>query len=153
MTTARDTAINTLSNALGVTREAAWETIKDHANAYGRRPAGRHFARTDRAAEIAQAMWLNEGFVWTAANLKRFVVNVTADFILIHETYSPNIDCEHPMCDQFHRNGCPEPGIRSGWYIMDRETGYRSSHASDEYERRADAIREHERCSGAPLAR
>jgi len=153
MNTARDTAIDTLANALGVTRETAWEIIKDHAGAYGRRPRSGYFPTTNRALEIARAMWLDESFVWTAANLKRFVTDVTADFILVHETYSPDIDCEHPMCDQFHKKGCPEPGIRSGWYIMDRETGYRCTHASDEYERRAEAIREHNRYSGAPLAR
>lgn len=149
----RDIAIDTLALNLGVSRDEAWETIKDHANAYGRWPVGGQKATTARAGQIARAMWTDETFVWTPANLKRFIVDITADFVLTHETYIPDIDCEHPMCDQFHKRGCPEPALRSGWYIIDRATGYRSDHASDEYERRADAIREHERCSDKALAR
>jgi hypothetical protein len=148
----RDIAINTLAINLGVSREAAWEIIKDHANAYDRRFSD-PILTTDRAGQIARSMWIDETFVWTPANLSRFVRDATAQFVLMHDVYSPALDCEHPLCEQFHRKSCPEPGMRSRWYVMDRATGWRANHADDEYERKSDALAAHNFNSTMEVAR
>lgn len=36
------------------------------------------------------------------------------------------LDCTHPYCDRFHANGCPEPGLRTEWFILDTVTGERA---------------------------
>ena len=36
------------------------------------------------------------------------------------------IDCEHPLCERFHANGCPEPGLRVEYVIIDTVTGNRA---------------------------
>lgn len=146
----RDIAIDTLADALGVERFVAWETIKDHANVYGRRTRW----TTDRAHAIAKAMWLNDQFVWTKANLRRFVTDATARYEIDHDRYEHTGEiCEHPMCEQFHKNtGCPTP-VRTGWYIIDRTTGHRAQHADDEYPTRRAAIAAHNAGSTEPLAR
>lgn len=49
-------------------------------------------------------------------------------------------ECEHAMCDRFHKNGCPEVK-RVEWFIAEAATGLRTdiSDLSGLYDRKRDA--------------
>lgn len=57
------------------------------------------------------------------------------------DEYTPDgLDCTHPLCDRFHRNGCPTP-TRVEWTIIDNLTGARADiNYQATYERKRDAV-------------
>lgn len=47
-------------------------------------------------------------------------------YIIEKDEYTQDgLDCTHPLCDRFHRKGCPTPK-RIEWVIIDTTTGRRA---------------------------
>jgi hypothetical protein len=52
-------------------------------------------------------------------------------------------DCFHRYCDRFHANGCPAPGMRREWYILDHTTGDRANiNSAATYNTKREAVAE-----------
>ncbi len=57
------------------------------------------------------------------------------------ETDLDGMPCEHPLCDRFHRAGCPERAPRVEWFILDTATGERAAILGGEtWPRKRDAV-------------
>lgn len=61
---------------------------------------------------------------------------------IVKDEWQPDgLDCQHPLCERFHANGCPEPAWRTEWVILDKHTGVRADFNHGEtYKRRRDAV-------------
>lgn len=61
---------------------------------------------------------------------------------IVKEEWQPDgLDCEHPLCERFHTNGCPEPAWRTEWVIIDKQTGERADfNYGETYKLRRDAV-------------
>lgn len=62
-------------------------------------------------------------------------------YVIEKDEYIPDgLDCTHPLCDRFHRNGCPTP-TRVEWLIIDNSTGNRANiNNQNTYRRKRDAV-------------
>lgn len=61
-------------------------------------------------------------------------------------------ECEHPMCERFHKNGCPQVK-RVEWFIADSSTGLRTdiNYLSGLYDRKRDALEAIRKYNGSSL--
>ena len=56
--------------------------------------------------------------------------------------------CEHPLCEKFHKNGCPTV-TRTEWIIIDTTTGERGDlEYSGSYDLKRDAMKVINRADG-----
>jgi hypothetical protein len=146
----RSTTITNLSNAAGVSEQIAWETVKDICGAYDRRRP----VMSSEVFRLAKSMWIDPTFRLEGKSLAllaaavRFANGHTVEptFELIKQEWDRDgvgLVCDHPLCDRFHKKGCPTPGGRIwvSWIFVDAITGERKVpwQISDNFDRKRDA--------------